>query len=116
MEAGLEHLGRGTTAYMDALIVVVEPGVRSFQTARQTRKLAADLGLERVYIVGNKAATEADKALIRGQMADLPVLGIMSHSEAIAEADRRGVSPFDLDPSVRREVEEILENLAPLSR
>ncbi len=37
MEAGLEHLGRGTTAYMDALIVVVEPGRRSLQTARQVK-------------------------------------------------------------------------------
>ncbi len=58
MEAGLEHLGRGTTAYMDALIVVVEPGQRSMQTARQVKSLADDLGVKRVYIVGNKVVDE----------------------------------------------------------
>ncbi len=46
--------GRGTTEYIDALIVVVEPGRRSFQTARQVKKLADDIGIRKVYIAGNK--------------------------------------------------------------
>ena len=32
MEAGLEHLGRGTTDGMDQFVVVIEPGARSIQT------------------------------------------------------------------------------------
>ncbi|MCL5038393.1 MAG: AAA family ATPase, partial [Firmicutes bacterium] len=54
MEAGLEHLGRGTARAVDAFIVVVEPGRRSFQTARAVAKLAADLGIKKVYAMGNK--------------------------------------------------------------
>jgi CO dehydrogenase maturation factor len=74
MEAGLEHLGRGTTAYMDALIVVVEPGRRSFQTAGQVKALADDLGIKRVCVVGNKVADEADEAMMREALSTFPSL------------------------------------------
>ncbi len=108
MEAGLEHLGRGTTAFMDALIVVVEPGQRSFQTARQVKSLADDLGIKRTFIVGNKVTGEADLTMIREHLAELPFLGYMSFNEKIIEADKRGVSPYDLDPKIRTEVEAII--------
>jgi len=65
MEAGLEHLGRGSTAYIDAFIVIVEPGLRSFQTAYQIKRLASDLGIKNVYVVGNKVTSENDESLIR---------------------------------------------------
>ena len=109
MEAGLEHLGRGTTAYMDALIVVVEPGQRSMQTARQVKSLADDLGITRVYIVGNKVAAEPDIAMIKEHLTGLPFLGYMSQNEKILEADKLGVSPYDLDDKIRLEVSEIIE-------
>jgi CO dehydrogenase maturation factor len=75
MEAGLEHLGRGTTAYIDALIVVVEPGRRSFQTASQVKKLSRDIGIKRLYIVGNKVADENDFSAYEGAPLDVPFLG-----------------------------------------
>jgi CO dehydrogenase maturation factor len=108
MEAGLEHLGRGTTAYMDALIVVVEPGRRSFQTARQVKELAGDLGIRRVYVVANKVASDADLAMVREHLPDIPLLGSMSYNEKVMEADKMGVSPYDTDPAIRAEVEKII--------
>jgi CO dehydrogenase maturation factor len=54
MEAGIEHLGRATTRGVDCLIVVVEPGRRSVETAEHVRELAKDLGLTKVAVVGNK--------------------------------------------------------------
>ena len=54
MEAGIEHLGRGTARAVDRLIVVVEPGRRSIDTAENIRKLAGDIGLDRIAVVGNK--------------------------------------------------------------
>jgi CO dehydrogenase maturation factor len=108
MEAGLEHLGRGTTAYMDALIVVVEPGQRSLQTARQVKELADDLGIKRVCVVGNKVTREEDVAMMREGLAGLPFLGYMSYNEKIIEADKLGVSPYDIDARIRTEVEEII--------
>jgi CO dehydrogenase maturation factor len=108
MEAGLEHLGRGTTAYMDALVVVVEPGRRSFQTARQVKELADDLGIKRVCIVGNKVTGEADAAMMRDNLSDFPFLGYMSYNPKIIEADKLGVSPYDIDESIKAEVERII--------
>jgi CO dehydrogenase maturation factor len=111
MEAGLEHLGRGTTEYVDALIVVVEPGQRSFQTAYQVRKLSQDLGIKNLYIVGNKVMNESDDRLIRKNLEGFTVIGFMSHNEKIMEADKLGVSPFDLDEKVKAEVEHIVDTL-----
>jgi CO dehydrogenase maturation factor len=108
MEAGLEHLGRGTTAYMDALIVVVEPGRRSFQTARQVKELAGDLGIKRVYVVVNKVVSDADVAMVREHLPDIPLLGVMSYNEKVIEADKAGVSPYDIDPTIGIEVEKII--------
>jgi CO dehydrogenase maturation factor len=108
MEAGLEHLGRGTTAYMDALIVVVEPGRRSFQTAKQVKELADDLGIKRVCIVGNKVASDADAAMMREGLAGFPFLGYMSYNPKIIEADKLGVSPYDIDDTIKTEVKQII--------
>ena len=98
MEAGLEHLGRGTTAYIDALIIVVEPGRRSFQTAVQVKKLSEDIGIERVYVVGNKVTGEKDLQFMKEHLSDLILLGKMGYNEKIIEADKRGMSPYDIDP------------------
>jgi CO dehydrogenase maturation factor len=108
MEAGLEHLGRGTTAYMDALIVVVEPGRRSFQTARQVKELADDLGIKRVCVVGNKVTGDADVAMMKENLAGLPFLGSMSYNPKVIEADKLGVSPYDIDSTIKTEVENII--------
>ncbi|MCK9228310.1 MAG: carbon monoxide dehydrogenase accessory protein CooC [Syntrophorhabdaceae bacterium] len=116
LEAGLEHLGRGTTEYIDALIVIVEPGKRSFQTARQVKKLADDIGIKKVYIVGNKINDQQDKDFIRDNLKDLPILGYMSQNEKIAEADRKGVSPYDIDQTVRTEITEIIDTLEGFGR
>jgi CO dehydrogenase maturation factor len=111
MEAGLEHLGRGTTEYVDALIVIVEPGQRSFQTAWQVKKLSDDLGIKNLYIVGNKVMNESDGKLIRESLKGFTVLGLMSYNEKIIEADKLGVSPFDIDEKIRVEVEHIVDTL-----
>jgi CO dehydrogenase maturation factor len=111
MEAGLEHLGRGSTAYIDALIVVVEPGQRSFQTALNVKRLAADLGIAHVCIAGNKVADERDDALIRDHLNGLPYLGSMSYNDNIMEADKRNLSPYDIDTRIRAEVGDIVEAL-----
>ncbi len=108
MEAGLEHLGRGTTEYIDALIIVVEPGKRSFQTALQINKLSRDIGIKRVYLVGNKITGEADLQFMNEHSSGFILLGNMGYNEKIIEADKLGLSPYDLDPNIRAEVEDII--------
>ncbi len=111
MYAGTEHLGRATAQAVDALIIVVEPGLRSLQTARRIRKLAGDIGIERVYVVGNKVRNEGDRRFILDHLADFEVVGFISMSPLAIEADLRGVSVFDMDPQMVREAEAIVEKL-----
>ena len=111
MEAGLEHLGRGTAEYVDALLVVVEPGKRSFQTAYQVKRLSQDLGIKNLYIVGNKIMDISDDELMRNSLEGFTVLGTISYNEKVIEADKLGVSPFDIDEKIRTEVGYIIEAL-----
>lgn len=115
MEAGVEHLGRGTAANVDAMIVVVEPGQRSIQTAHQVARLAGDLGIPRCFVVGSKVRTERDREFIRSQVAPLQVLGYMSFSPAVVEADLDGRSPYGSDPQLEAEVQEIRRRLEELA-
>ncbi len=111
MEAGLEHLGRGSTGYVDALIIVVEPGQRAINTARQVRKLGEDLRIRRIMIVGNKVTSEEDRRIIEQGLSDFPILGHMSFNPRILQADREGRSPYDLDDKIKEEVKAILAEL-----
>jgi CO dehydrogenase maturation factor len=111
MEAGLEHLGRGSTGHVDALIIVVEPGQRAINTAKQIRKLAEDLRIKKMLIVGNKVSSDQDRKVIEENLADFPVLGHMSYNPKILQADREGKSPYDLDGQIRDEVKAILTEL-----
>jgi CO dehydrogenase maturation factor len=112
MEAGIEHLGRGTSASVDAMLVVVEPGQRSVQTARQIQKLAADLGVTRVFLVLNKVRDAAEEGELRAHLPDLPVIGTVLERESIRKADLAGRSPFDLEPAFVAEITAIKERLA----
>jgi CO dehydrogenase maturation factor len=97
MEAGLEHLGRGTAESVDAFIVVVEPGARSVQTARQVRELAADIGIKEVLVVGNKVRDEADADFLRDSFEGSHFLGFLPDSDAVRLADRDGRSAWGAD-------------------
>ncbi len=111
MEAGLEHLGRGSTGQVDALIIVVEPGQRAMNTARQIKKLGEDLKIKNMMIVGNKVNSEEDRRLIEKELSDFPVLGYMSFNPKILQADKEGKSPFDIDETIKGEVNTILNEL-----
>lgn len=111
MDAGVEHLARGTVRAVDAFIVVVEPGQRSIQTARSVKKLAADLGVRTTYVVGNKINGPEDEAFVREHLPDFEVLGFLSSDPAIREADFKGLSPYDLAPKAVAEATKIVERL-----
>jgi CO dehydrogenase maturation factor len=111
MEAGLEHLTRGSTKHVDAFIVVVEPGQRSISTARQIFRLAQDLGVRKVYGVGNKVTSPEDRALIEEGLSELVFLGYLSFNQKVIEADKQGISPYDLDGAIKKEVQEIVKRL-----
>jgi CO dehydrogenase maturation factor len=107
MEAGIEHLTRGTAGSVNAFIVVVEPGQRSMQTARQIESLAHGLGVKEVFVVGNKIRTEAEKAFILEHLKGMKFLGFMSYAGDAVTADLDGKSPYDAAPATREEVRKI---------
>ena len=111
MEAGLEHLGRGSTGYVDALIVVVEPGQRAINTAKQIKKLGDDLHIKKIMVVGNKVTSDQDKRIIEEGLSEFAVLGHMSFNPKIIQADREGRSPYDIDGKIVEEVRAILTEL-----
>ena len=107
MEAGLEHLGRGTASNMDQFIVVIEPGARSVQTYRNVKRLASDLGVARVRVVANKVRDESDEAFIRQSIPAEDLLGIIHYNPEIIDADRQGKSPYDFSPKAIEEIKNI---------
>ena len=114
MEAGIEHLGRGTAGAVDAMIAVVEPGQRSLRTAQTISRLAADIGIEEVYVVGNKVRSQSDRDFITESLPGFRVIGFLSESLLAIEADRRGVSVFDLDLQMVEEAKAIADGLSSL--
>ena len=107
MEAGLEHLGRGTASNMDQFIVVIEPGARSVQTYRNVKRLASDLGVARVRVVANKVRDDSDEAFIRQSIPAEDLLGVILYNTEIIAADRQGKSPYDFSPKAIEEIKNI---------
>jgi len=100
MEAGLEHLKRGTLEHAETLLIVVEPYFKSLEAAGRIAELARNLGVPDVYAVANKVQSPRDEAAIRDYCAprDLPVLAIVPHDADIAEAERQGRAVLDTAP------------------
>ena len=111
MDAGVENLGRGTAKAVNAFIIIVEPGQRSFQTARAIRVLAKDLGVKRCYIVGSKCRNNDDQQFISDHLTDFEILGYLNYHPEIVEADRLGKSVFDMAPKAVAEAKDIKSKL-----
>jgi CO dehydrogenase maturation factor len=111
MEAGLEHLGRATSTGVDAIIVVAEPGQRSLETVRAVKRLAGDLRIKRIAVVGNKIHSPQDEEFIRENIDGLELLGFIPYSESIIEADRLGEAVFDHSPEAVSASREIFKKL-----
>jgi len=107
MEAGIEHLTRGTAESVDAFIVVVEPGQRSLQTAKTVFEMAKQLGVRKVFIAANKIRGPGDLDFIRDNLGSGELTGAISFSDSIMEADMKGLAPFVHSPRTVEEVREI---------
>jgi len=107
MEAGIEHLTRGTADSVDAFIVVIEPGQRSIQTAGVVRDMAKGLGVKNVFVVANKIRGQEDLEFVKKGIGSMELAGHISFSHAIMEADIKGDSPFKFAPQTVGEVKDI---------
>jgi len=100
MEPGVEHLGRGTAGAVDALVIVVEPGLRSLGVARQIQQLARQIGVQKLYLAANKVRGPEDEEFIRQHGPELPLLGSLPWSSHALEADQAGKAILDQAPEL----------------
>ena len=96
MEAGIEHLGRATASAIQEMIIVVEPGSRSIDTALTIMKLAREIGLQEFRIIGNKVQDKDQERWIRSHFPQALILGLIPYSEAIRDADRNEQPLIDI--------------------
>jgi len=96
MEAGVEHLGRATAQAVDQLIVVVEPGKRSIETAFRIKELAEDIHLSKLSVIVNKVRNDADIDFVKRNCSGLPIAGYLKFDQAIVASDQERVPPWTL--------------------
>jgi len=111
MEAGIEHLTRGTAESVDAFIVVVEPGQRSIQTAHTVERMAGELGIKEVFVVANKVRGDEDAEYIRKSIGNMKFIGALGFDHAVMEADIKGIPPYENSEALVKSVRAIRENI-----
>lgn len=115
LEAGIEHLGRATTQGIDAMLVVVEPSLRSLATGMEIAGLARGMGVGRVLAVANKVASERGEELIRQRLSQgdpaVPLGAVVRYHQALREADLTGEAVSRACPELLEEVGGLLGNL-----
>jgi CO dehydrogenase maturation factor len=111
MEAGIEHLTRGTAEAVDSFIVVVEPGQRSIQTALMVKDMAISLGVKHTIVAANKVRSEYDINYIQQGIGDMELAGFLSFDNSVMEADMNGTAPYESNPRLVEEVRRLKENI-----
>jgi len=111
MEAGVEHLGRGTVGSVDRLLIVVEPGRRSVETAFRIKGMADELGLTRLCAVGNKVRSGDDEALLRDAVGGIPFAGFIPYDVRVREAEIAGRTVVGASPEIDRAAMRLAQQL-----
>lgn len=112
MEAGVEHLGRGTTKGIDYMIIVVEPGARSIETAGRIAELGRQIGIDKFGIVINKAGDEVPDIEEKLKIYDLPVIGSIPFDNDLVRADLDSISPIEIGGAAISSIITIFEKLS----
>ena len=96
MEAGVEHMGRGTAEHVDVMLIVADPSLKSMETAKKIYGLAAEAGIKNAFMLGNKVRNSGESELIQRFAADnkIPILNLVPHDERILKADMQGETPL----------------------
>jgi len=100
MGAGLEHLGRGTAKGVDLMLCIVEPTIKAFDVASRVVRLSKDLEIKEVWGVVNKLVKDRDESFVKQKSAEVGIkmVEFIPYDESIVEAERKGISPIDLNP------------------
>ena len=101
LEAGLEHLSRGTARHVETLFIVGEPYFKSLETASRSFALAKDLGIANVRMIANKVRSPRDEATVRDFAGrhSLPIAAVVPYDDAVVAADERGTALIEYQPT-----------------
>lgn len=111
MEAGIEHLGRGTLSCVDRLLIVVDPGRRGIETARRIQRLAADIGMHKISVIGNRIRSAEDERFVRRELSGMDFAGFAPYDELIGAAERDRRPPWEASEPLRKAVATIVDGL-----
>jgi CO dehydrogenase maturation factor len=111
MEAGIEHLGRGTAQYVDTMLVIADANVKSLETAKHIHNLATSAGIKQVFLVGNRIGSQIQKETVKefAEKNSLPILDFVPFDQNVVEAEMRGETPLHYEESVALRV---IQNLS----
>ena len=114
MEAGVEHLGRGTAVNVDVMLIVADANMKSLETAKHIRDLASHAGLEQIFLVGNRIESDAQRKAVESFAGkyDLRVLSFVPFDSKVVEAEMQGETPLSYEESeAMKAVEKLCEKL-----
>jgi len=111
LEAGIEHLGRGTARHVDWLVIMVEPNAASMRTAQRIAGLAKGLGIPKIGIAANRVKRDEEKEEVFHALPGLPLLGAIPYDLAL---ENTSFVPWENDEVFRRAISEIKAGLMRL--
>ena len=96
MEAGVEHIGRGTASHVDVLLIVVDSNIKALEIAKQIHDLATSAGMKQIFLIGNRVMNSAQKEAIKSfaEKNGLPILAFVPFDQQVIEEDMRGETPL----------------------
>ncbi|MCM8809244.1 MAG: AAA family ATPase [Candidatus Omnitrophica bacterium] len=111
MEAGIEHLGRGTTEGIDWLIIISEPTEKSIETTKRIEKLANDIKIKNIGVVGNKIESQEEKNFLIEKLSSMRILGFIPYFEEFKKSELEGKTPWQAVPEILNYVEDIVRKM-----
>ena len=96
LEAGVEHIGRGTAQQVDALLIVADSNMKSLEIAKHIHDMAAVAGMKKLYLIGNRVMNDTQKEAIQtfAKENGINVLAYVPWDQKIIESDMLGVTPL----------------------
>ena len=110
MEAGVEHLGRGTVAGADCLLIVTIPSRSGIRTALKIKKMADDVGIPRVCFLGNLVQDQDDVQFLEQELGEKPLV-CFPDSQAIRRAERSEQAVLTITEGLQNIPEQLAEKL-----
>jgi CO dehydrogenase maturation factor len=114
LAAGVESMGRASVRGIDALVVVVEPGSRSLETAGNIISMARDLGIGCIAAIANKVTEQGQVDVINSQLNGVPLLGSLRYSRSVQQADLSRMPMMQADAAMVQELDRARRRLAQL--